>query len=220
MSPEKALKMLNEGKIEELKELLRSEISSKGLNTSEKARLQAGKRFFKFSPNYLADMCKMPCVLQDEGENRMFYLNGHALISSKEIFDIPTIDPAKYLKGAYDFFKELDTKTGRKIDINKAIAELKVRGYSRKISEVRPSAGEYPYTFEYDGAYYNAGLLEIAYSIIASDEIPTVYHTPGQARMPIFIKNSIGTAMILPFQTLDNVKNTINLEEDTYCEKI
>ena len=191
--------MLNDGRIEELKKSIQEEIFTEELKNKPgaKQRYAAMKKYFSYikSPNLA---CTMPCVIDFYGEKYTSFINGYSIALTKEssgemkLFE----NPEKYLD-----VKKMIVFDGeeKKIDFNAIIVEAKSKGYRIKRSEVEQN-GDFKYIFHYDGAYFKVGLLDCTYNIINDGEKATVWRSTYNKRVsPIFIKNSLGLCVILPF---------------------
>lgn len=198
------LKMLEEGKIDELKKAVQDEIYQKELSVTPgaKQRYAAMKRYFKFADNRNDFTCKPKQV----GELACF-VDGYTAVRTKESMnDIPQYDDSE--KPYIDLNKIMDVESvadyTEEINFNEVLAEAKSKGYKFKKSEI--IQGGFTIVFFYNGAYFKVGLLDQAFSIINDGEKARVYST-GKATLPIKIITSIGECVLLPVKSKDTDKN-------------
>ena len=200
MQNTKILEMINNGQIEELKDLIQEEIFTDQLKSKPgaKQRYAAMKKYFSYIKDNGNKACTMPCVIDYKGEKYTSFVNDCSLVltteksGEMELFE----DPDKYLN--VEKFIVFDGEE-KEIDFNKIMAEAKSKGYKLKKSEVEPGA-DFKYVLHYDDAYFKIGLLDATYSIINDGEKATVWH-PGERKKfsPIVIKNGLGICLVLPF---------------------
>ena len=191
----KALELLNQGKIEELKTALQDEIyqdSLKGKVTMKK-RYAAMKKYFSYT-NSSRECLTKPCLIEFEDKQYTSFTNSWSLVLTLEntgeieLFDTETgnyPDVGRLLR--FDGVK-------KKIDFNDVIAEAKSKGY--KLNKKEVGAG-FQYLMLYDGTYYKIGLIDITYGIINNGEPAMTYHPDGE-KMPLTIQNDLGICMIMP----------------------
>ena len=204
----KILEMINEGRIEELKEILRDEIYTDLLSTKPpgaKNRYSAMKKYFTYIKT-VREALRKPCIIEYEGEAYTSFCNAHSIALTKEpcgsielytdVDRYPDVTRLIHYKGLE-----------RKIDFSKVFADAKVKGYRLKKSEL--DSNKYRYLMHYEGAYYKIGLLDATFSIIDNGESASVYHEPNKVS-PITIKNSIGVCTIMPM----NIKDEDILEDE------
>lgn len=200
----KALEMLNNGQIEELKAALRDEVYAEVLKSKPNAnkRYQAMKRYFRYSDKG-REILQKPCVVDFEGEKRTAICNGFSLVLTTESSgEISLCDePNRYPPVARLINRDGDE---RKIDFKKVLAEAKSKGYKLKQSEIYGNK----YLMHYDGAFFRIGLLDITYGIIDDGREVTVYH-PEKSIRPMVIENDIGICTVMPINN-----STGEFEED------
>ena len=193
----KVLEMLNNGKVEELKSMLQEEIYEESLKAKPNAtkRYKAMKKYFTYCDSSREALQK-PCEVEYEGEKYTSFCNSYSLVLTRE--SVGEIELFDTKKGNYpDVIKLIryDGKEG-KIDISKAIAEAKSKGYKLKKSELGCC---YRYAMKYDDSYFKIGLIDSTYSIIDNGEEATVYHVEGENN-PLTITTNIGVAFIMPIR--------------------
>lgn len=198
MRNSKILEMLNDNKIEELKEELRDEIymeSLKEIPTSKK-RYIAMKKYFSYTDTREArEFAQKPCKVIVNGVQYTSFTNTWSLALTTE--DTGEIDLLDATKTPYPDVNKWLVFNGfeRKINFSEIFAKAKSHGYilsKRYISNPRLS-----YLFKYGNAYYNLALLDITYRIIDDGESALLYHLEGP-KNPITIKTSVGICMVLP----------------------
>ncbi len=208
----KILEMLNNGKIEELKTLIREEIFKDELKRKPGARQRyaAMKKYFSYIKS-VNPACTMPCIIDLKREKYTSFINGYSIALTKEssgemkLFE----NPDKYLNVEKMVMFEGEEK---EIDFNAIIADAKSKGYKLKKSEVEQGE-DFKYAFHYDDAYFKIGLLDSTYSIINDGEKAIVWHPENNKRVsPITIKNSFGICVVLPFN-YDKEKHNVTVIE-------
>lgn len=194
----KALELLNEGRIDELKQLLSDEIYTESLSNKPpgaKQRYAAMKKYFSYAGTIRESLMK-PCEVEYEGEKYNSFCNSYSLALTKESCGEMAMceDPSRYPD-----VKRLIYTEGNviKVDFAKVFAEAKSKGYKLKKSEFYGNK----FLMKFDGAYFRLPLLESTYSIIDDGSIPTVYHPEGMR--PMVIKNDIGLCVIMPVRIED-----------------
>lgn len=190
-----ALRLLNTGKIEELRDILEDEVYKESLNSNPNAkkRYAAMKKYFGYV-NQTREVLRKPCDIEFEGESYNCFTNSWSLVLTTE--DTGEIELFDREKGNYPDISRLIRFDGlkKKIDFNKVIAEAKSKGYRLNKGEVNHN---FKYLMLYDGTYYKVGLVDITYGIINNGEAAMTYHPDG-VRMPLTIKNDIGLCIIMP----------------------
>ena len=95
----KALEMLNEGRIEELKEMLRDEIYTEllSIKPGAKRRYAAMKKYFGYH-NSMREILMRPCPIEFEGVQYHSFTNSHSLVLTTESIGTiaPCEDPGRY----------------------------------------------------------------------------------------------------------------------------
>lgn len=190
----KVLEMLNDGRIEELKVILRDEIYTEllSIKPGAKRRYAAMKKYFGYH-NSLRDILMRPCPVEFDGVEYHSFTNSHSLALTTE--PIGTIEPCSN-PSAYPDISRLISFDGeeRVLDFKRIFAEAKTRGY--KLNKTEFKKGEY--LMRYDGAYFKLALLDSTFSIIDNGEEAVVFKPSGKARKPMVIRNDIGIAVIMP----------------------
>ena len=187
--------MINQGQIEELKDLLRDDIYQEALksNHGAKQRYAAMKKYFGYVNMSGRIACQKPALIVFEGENYTSFCNSYSLALTKE----PCGSIALYTEadGTYPDVGRLIKREGDpvQVDLGKVFAEAKSKGYSLKKSEVNGGA----FMMKYNNAYFRMGLVHATYSIIDDGGKVTVYHS-GKNVSPITVENDIGVCLILP----------------------
>lgn len=198
------LEMINDGKIEELKALLRDEIYKDSLKGSgdAKKRYTAMKKYFTYHMPSVEKFQK-PCVVEYNGEKYTAFMNGYSLVLTTE--DTGEIDVNTDSSNYMDPSKVISFKGDKEmIDVPKVIADAKSNGYKLTKSAVEPKKDDAPaYLMYYNNNYYRIGLLDATYSIIDDGEPAEVFST-GHKNAGITIKNSKGMCFILPVKCTDN----------------
>ena len=190
----KALELLNAGRIDELKALLRDEIYSDTLKTKPgaKQRYAAMKKYFTYHTS-VREALQHPCEVEFEDKTYISFCNSWSLaLTREECGEIELLDdPSRYPDVTklirFDGIK-------KKIDFNKIFAQARSLGYKLTKNEV--GAG-FKYLLFYDGGYFKIGLIEATFGIINDGEIPITYH-PSSGYTPLTIANDIGLCMIMP----------------------
>lgn len=195
-----ALNLLNDGKIEELRDILEDEVYQESLrsNPSAKKRYTAMKKYFGYV-NQVREVLQKPCDIEFEGKSYICFTNSWSLVLTTE--DIGEIELFDREKGNYPDITRLIRFDGlkKKIDFNKVIAEAKSKGYRLNKGEVNHN---FKYLMLYDGTYYKISLIDITYGIINDGEVAMTYHPDGE-KMPLTIKNDIGLCIIMPVKFND-----------------
>ena len=215
------LKMIDEGRIEELKAMVQDEIYTETLKKSKPGaakRHSAMKKYFTYTKSAREALTK-PCIVEFEGKEHVSFCNSYSLaLTSESCGNIELFedterypDVAKLIKydGDVKFFKDPFTSL---------IADAKSKGYKLKKSEV--DSPKFRYLFKYDGAYFKLGLLDSAYSIIDNGSPVEIYHKSGDSFAPMTIKNDIGMCMILPIKVVwENLgEDVIIIDMDEHAE--
>ena len=195
-----ALNLLNDGKIEELRDILEDEVYQESLksNPSAKKRYTAMKKYFGYV-NQIREVLQKPCDIEFEGKTYICFTNSWSLALTTE--DTGEIELFNREKGNYPDITRLIRFDGlkKKIDFNKVIAEAKSKGYRLNKGEVNHN---FKYLMLYDGTYYKISLIDITYGIINDGEVAMTYHPDG-VKMPLTIKNDIGLCIIMPVKFND-----------------
>lgn len=198
MQKHKILEMLNNGQIEEAKSILRDEIYADSLKTKPdvKQRYNAMKRYVSYNKGFVPAAYMNPRVISfEEKQYTAFMSEFSAVLTTEPIGEIELFESQETTLGIEKIIKwEGNTK---EIDFNSIFAEAKSKGYRLKKSIAVKHSGA-TYFFCYDGAYYNIGVLNAAFSVINNGKNTIVYHKVNDARAPLIIKNDIGICAVLP----------------------
>lgn len=194
MNSSKALEMINNGRIEDLKKALQDEIYNESLKgkPNAKKRYAAMKKYFTLVDNP-REICKKPCEILYDGKIHNSFTNSYSLaLTTESCGEIEMFDTEN---GTYPDISRLIDLTGHedKIDISKVIAEAKSKGYKLKKSELFNNK----YLMHYNNAYFRIALLDSTFGIIDDGELANVYHG-GNRRDKLTIKNGIGIAVVMP----------------------
>lgn len=196
------LKMIENGEIEELKRILRDEIYQNSLsrNPDVKSGYSAMKRFFKYVNSTLPSFHFPRKNVVIQGKTYTSFLDGYCFaLTTESIGEIEPFDAEKAGSSYPDVSKYIgsDARKSGKIDLSKAIATAKAKGYSYKKDEV---SGNWKYSFSlYDG-FFKVGLVDKVFGIIDDGE-PAEFYYAGPVS-PLLIKTSIGIGGILPFKKI------------------
>lgn len=199
MKSSKVLEMLNQNRIEELKDELRDEIYQDVLKKKPgaKQRYTAMKRYFGYVRT-ARTCCEKPALIQFEGGNYTSFTNGYSLALTKE----PCGGIALFTDadGTYPDVGRLVKRegTGVMVDICAAIAEAKALGYKLTKKEVNGNG----FMLHYNGDYFRLGLVDATYSIINDGKNIVAYHS-GKNVSPIVLENDIGVCLVLPVKCDD-----------------
>lgn len=194
MNSSKALEMLNNGRIEELKVALQDEIYADSLKSKSgaKKRYSAMKRYLK-TISETREILTKPCKVNIDGVDYNSFCNSYSLALTKE--------PCGELEmcsepDRYPDVSRLIPLNGEegKIDFNKVLAEAKSKGYKYTKNAIHSNE----YLMCYKGAYFRMALIDITYGILDDgQEIDVLFN--GKLR-PITIKNELGMGIVLPIR--------------------
>lgn len=200
------LEMLNNGEIEELKALLTEEIYKDSLkaDNNAKTRYAAMKRFFKFVTSPI-ESCTKPCKdVLVHGKSYNSFCDSLCFALTNESVD--TLECFDKSKADYLNIERLvnfnNAQCVEEIDLNKALAEIKSKGY--KFSKSEYATKDFHYAIKYRDSYYNALLIDKAYNIINDGKSAKVYYFSKLA--PMLIETSVGIAGVCPFKADDDVE--------------
>ena len=188
------LKMIKEGRIEELTAKLQDEIYQDVLKSKPgaKQRYAAMKKYFTYISTARV-ACRKPSIIEFEGRTYTSFCNSHSLALTTEpcgAIELFTDDDGTYPNVGRLILREGSPK---KLDLNKVFAEAKSKGYKLTKATVNDS----PFLMHYSGAYFRLGLLDSTYSIINDGSEVSAYHN-GKNVSPIVIENDIGLCLVLP----------------------
>lgn len=209
--------MLNDGRIEELKNALRDEIYADALKSKPgaKKRYAAMKRYFAYTDS-TREVCRKPCKIDFEGSDYISFCNAYTLALTTE--SCGEIDLFDTDSGNYPDVTRLVRfdGDGRKINLTKVFAQAKTMGYKLKKPEVFANRC----LLHYDGAYFRIALLDCTFRLIDNGEEVTVYHKENSNRSPLVIKNDIGVCMVMPVTWDGDPEGKIIIELDNEGEII
>lgn len=200
MKNTKVLEMIEQGRIDDLKNLLSDEIYQEALKKKPvaKQRYTAMKKYFGYI-NDARDICKYPCMVEFEGKTVASFCNSHSLALTTESIGSMELYPGE---NNYPDVTRLIRRQGSPITINfsKVFADAKAKGYSLKKSEVN-SIGKF--IFKINSVHFKLGLLDATYSIIDDGGEATVFVKENNLS-PMVIENDIGTCVVMPMRCEDN----------------
>lgn len=194
MKSSKALDMLRNNRIEELKAELQDEIFTESLKGkgNAKQRYAAMKRYLKTISESRPILTK-PCEVEFEGDKYNSFTNSYSLVLTKETCGELKMceEPDRYPDvGRLISFAGDDDR----IDFNKVLAEAKSKGYKYTKNAIFSNE----YLMHYKEAYYRMALVDITYGILDEGKETTVYYN-GKLR-PLTIQNELGVGIILPIR--------------------
>lgn len=195
MRTARVLRMINDGKIEELKAELQDEIYSETLKKkpNAKKRYSAMKKYFTYHTT-VRECLQKPCAIEFEGKPYTCFTNSWSLaLTTEPTGEIKLWDESN---GKYPDVTRLIRFDGIKKQINfgEVIAEAKSLGYKLSKTEVGPG---FKYLMLYDGTYYKIGLIDATFGIIDDGNIAMTHHPDGE-KMPLTITNDLGLCIIMP----------------------
>lgn len=195
MQASKTLEMIDQGRIEELKDLLRDEIYQESLKkkSGAKQRYSAMKKYFGYVKSSRT-ICMKPATIEFEGDTMTSFCNSYSLALTKE--PCGSIELFTDSDGTYPNVGRMIKRDGvaALADIGKLIAEAKSKGYKLTKSEV--NGGE-KFIVRCNDTYYRLGLIDITYSIIDDGRHVNIYQSKDKFS-PITIENDIGVCLVLP----------------------
>lgn len=194
MNSSKALEMINNGRIEDLKKALQDEIYTETLKKKPdaKKRYSAMKKYFTLVENP-REICKKPCAIEFNGKPYNSFTNSYSLaLTTESCGEIEMFDTNN---GTYPDISRLVDLTGpeEKIDFCTVIAEAKSKGYKLKKSELFSNK----YLLHYNDAYFRIALIDSTFGIIDNGKPASVYHGGGR-RGKLTIENDIGITVVMP----------------------
>lgn len=207
--------MLNQNRIDELKQKIRDEIYADVLKSKPNAhkRYLAMKKYFKHSVSE-REFLKKPCIISYRDETYTSFCNSYSLALTKE--------PC----GAIDLYTDVDrypdvsrliryAGNGFKVDFKKAIAKAKTEGYTFTKNETY--SHKFKFIFSCKNAYFRLGLLDVTYSII-DDGKPALAYIGDTERSPITIETDIGVCTVMPITLKGNEEDYIIIEAEEVIE--
>lgn len=191
----KALQLLDNGKIEELKAMSQDEIYTDSLKKKPgiKKRYIAMKKYFSYHQS-ARECLQKPCKITFEGKECKCFTNSWSLaLTNEPTGEIELFDESN---GKYPDVTRLLRFDGikKKIDFGKVIAKAKSKGYKLTKTEVNST---FKYLMLYDDTYYKIGLTDATFSIIDNGEEAMTYHTYGE-KQPLTIQTDIRFCVIMP----------------------
>lgn len=211
MKAQQVLKMLNEGKTEELKTLLSDEIYKSEIQGKDgRNRYSAMKRFFRFADKNGREVFKKPCRnIEYNGNLYNCFMDNYCFVITPESIGVIT-DYDNSNKDYFNVAKFISFNGDmEKLDLNAVLANAKAKGYKFKKCEIGANA---LYLFKYKETYYKIGLLDKVFSIINDWEEAEVYYS-GKNNV-LIIKNSIGIAGICPVKLKNDIDSKIIIIEN------
>lgn len=203
MQSSKVLEMIEDGRIDELKDMLRDEIYQDELKKKpgSKQRYAAMKKYFGYVKTSRA-ICMKPYEIEFEGRKMTSFCNSYSLALTKE--SCGSIALFTEEDGTYPDVGRMIKREGtsESVDLCKIIADAKSKGYKLTKSEVN---GE-TFLIRYKDTYYRLGLVDATYSIINDGGDATIYHS-GDKFSPLTIENKFGVCLVLPVKRDDDFIN-------------
>lgn len=194
MNSSKALEMIINGRIEDLKAALQDEIYTGSLKSKSgaKKRYSAMKRYLK-TISEAREILTKPCAVNIDGVDYNSFCNTYSLALTKE--------PCGEIEmcsepDRYPDVSRLIPSNGEegKIDFNKVLAEAKSKGYKYTKNAIHSNE----YLMCYKGAYFRLALVDVTYGILdEGDTIDVLFN--GKLR-PITMRNDLGMAIVLPIR--------------------
>lgn len=211
----RALELLRQNRINELRTQLEDEVYQESLKTrpNAKKRYTAMKKYFSYH-NSGREILQKPCPIEYEGQQYTSFTNSWSLaLTTEPIGEIDICsEPERYpdIRRIISFDGE-----EREIDFADVFARAKSRGY--KLNKSGFSSNQY--LMHYDGAYFRLALLDATYGIIDNGTKATVYHAPNSIR-PLTIKTEIGICVIMPIRFDGNPDDSGNVIIEVTGEEV
>lgn len=217
MKNEKIIKMLHDGKIEELEKILQNEIYTSSLKNNGTAakRYKAMERYFRGAKNP-QEQFRKPCRnISVNGQNYNSFIDGYCIaLTTEDIGNIKEYDNSENTYFRIEEMFKLQYKETIIINVSEILALAKSKGYRYKKSEYDTS-GNFEYVLKVNDAYVKIGLIDKAFSIIDDGNNAELYYT--SAKSPIVLKNDIGIALVLPFNNnygkIEEEKTVIDIDD-------
>lgn len=224
MKTEKILTMIEEGKTEDLKKMLRDEIYTNSLNVSGRIgssqRYAAMKRYFKYSDPNKDKRIAYPCK---DIEVNNFIVNGKfncfadgcSIVLTTE--DSGELEDFESVTGGQDYYNIGNfignyNNDPQEIDINEVLAKAKSMGYKFCKKEIEYGCKDKPkYLWKLGDIYGKIGILDQAFGIINDGEPAKVWSYSPKAS--ILIGTSIGFALVLPIVLKEEEKHNFQIIE-------
>lgn len=192
----KALELLKQNRLNELRAQLEDEVYQESLKTrpNAKKRYTAMKKYFSYSSNP-REVCQKPCAIEYEGKPYTSFTNSWSLaLTTEPTGELELFDTEN---GNYPDVSRLIHFNGteKKVNFADVLARAKAKGY--KLTKGAIHANDY--LMCYNGVYFRLPLLDITYSIIDDGGEATIYHKEGSLS-PMTIQNDIGVCIILPIR--------------------
>lgn len=164
----------------------------------EKKRQTAMKKYFTAS-NITLDILRKPCPVEIDGVKYISFCNTASAALTTEVNNdlVMCEEPERYPNVAR--FVKYEGEP-RKLDLNKAIAEAKEKGYKLTKSAMLRN----DYLMYYDGLYFRIPLVEATYNII-NDGAEVISYRGETNLCPLVIKNDIGIGVIMPLRVASDV---------------
>lgn len=204
MTAEKVLQYIKNNEIELLQKLLTEEIYNKSLSADAKSRYQAMKKYYKFKPKFDKSVCKAPTEVEFKGKSYYGFIDGITLILTTESYPDMELHQGDFVDLEL-MFKNFDSGIKFKTDINSLISQAKAKGYSY----TKTTLEDGQFVGQFVNTYINIAYLEKAFSIINDGKPAEI--TYCKETSPIYIKTSIGYAVIFPMRNL-NIDNRVIVE--------
>lgn len=222
MKAEKILTMIEEGKIEDLKKMLRDEIYMDVLKACGRIRstqrYAAMKRYFKYSDPNKDKRTAYPCKdieVNDFIVNGKFncFSDGCSIVLTTE--DIGELADFNSVAGEKDYLN-IERYIGnynndpQEVNINEVIAKAKIMGYKFSKKEIEYDCKP-EYVWKLGDIYGKIGILDQAFSIINDGESAKVWTYSPKA--PVLIGTSVGFALVLPIVLKEEEKSKFQIVE-------
>lgn len=224
MKTEKILTMIEEGKTEDLKKMLRDEIYTNSLKVSGRIgssqRYATMKRYFKYSDPNKDKRIAYPCK---DIEVNNFIVNGKfncfadgcSIVLTTE--DSGELEDFESVTGGQDYYNIGNfignyNNDPQEIDINEVLAKAKSMGYKFCKKEIEYGCKDKPkYLWKLGDIYGKIGILDQAFGIINDGEPAKVWSYSPKAS--ILIGTSIGFALVLPIVLKEEEKHNFQIIE-------
>ena len=198
MQASKALEMINDNRIDELKAALQDELFTETLSKKPNARKRytAMKRYLK-TISSSRPILTNPCEVEFEGEKYNSITNSFSLVLTKESCGEIEMcsEPEHYPNVAK--LVSLEGEIG-KIDFNKVLAEAKSKGYRFSKNAINKN----DFLMKYKDGYYRMGLVDVTYGVLDEGKEVDVYFS--DKFKPLNIQNDLGIGVILPIRYSGN----------------
>lgn len=192
----KALELLKQNRINELRTQLEDEVYQESLKNkpNAKRRYAAMKKYFSYSSNP-REVCQKPCAIEFEGKPYTSFTNSWSLaLTTEPTGEIELFDTEN---GTYPDVSRLIHFNGaeKKVNFADVLARAKAKGYKLTKSAMHVN----DYLVCYHGVYFRLPLLDVTYAIIDDGGEASIFHKEGSLT-PMTIQTDIGICIILPIR--------------------